>query len=75
LTNANQSNIYKTLTQSIQDNGKSYKELMNDITTFILMLTAYLPDPVLSVSTEGEILRTMNIRDGYANESSSRKRI
>jgi hypothetical protein len=34
LTNANQSNIYKTLTQSIQDNGKSYKELMNDITTF-----------------------------------------
>jgi 3-deoxy-D-manno-octulosonate 8-phosphate phosphatase (KDO 8-P phosphatase) len=30
------------------------------------MLTAYLPAPVLSVSTEGEILRTMNIRDGYA---------
>jgi hypothetical protein len=23
--------------QSIQDHGKSYKELMNDITTFILM--------------------------------------
>jgi hypothetical protein len=31
----NQSTIYKIITQSIQDHGKSYKELMNDITTFI----------------------------------------
>jgi 3-deoxy-D-manno-octulosonate 8-phosphate phosphatase (KDO 8-P phosphatase) len=38
---------------------------MNDITTFILMLTAYLPIAPC-FSTEGEILRTMNIRDGYA---------
>jgi 3-deoxy-D-manno-octulosonate 8-phosphate phosphatase (KDO 8-P phosphatase) len=38
---------------------------MNDITTFILMLTAYLPIAPCLVSTEGEIL-TMNIRDGYA---------
>jgi hypothetical protein len=31
----NQSTIYKIITQSIQDNGKSYKTIMNDITTFI----------------------------------------
>jgi 3-deoxy-D-manno-octulosonate 8-phosphate phosphatase (KDO 8-P phosphatase) len=39
---------------------------MNDINDFyILMLTAYLPIAPCH-STEGEILRTMNIRDGYA---------
>jgi hypothetical protein len=32
LVRQNQSTIYKIITQ---DHGKSYKELMNDITTFI----------------------------------------
>jgi 3-deoxy-D-manno-octulosonate 8-phosphate phosphatase (KDO 8-P phosphatase) len=46
--------------------AKSYKELMNDITTFIFDVDGVLTDSSVLVSTEGEILRTMNIRDGYA---------
>jgi hypothetical protein len=47
--------------QSIQDHGKSYKELMNDITTFIFDVDGVLTDSSVLV-TRGEILRTMNIR-------------
>ena len=46
--------------------AKSYKELMNDITTFIFDVDGVLTDSSVLVTTEGEILRTMNIRDGYA---------
>jgi hypothetical protein len=42
ISDENQLTIYKILTESIQNNGKSYKEIMNDITTFILMLMVYL---------------------------------
>jgi 3-deoxy-D-manno-octulosonate 8-phosphate phosphatase (KDO 8-P phosphatase) len=44
----------------------SYKELMNDITTFIFDVDGVLTDGSVFVTNEGEILRTMNIRDGYA---------
>jgi 3-deoxy-D-manno-octulosonate 8-phosphate phosphatase (KDO 8-P phosphatase) len=46
--------------------AKSYKELMNDITTFIFDVDGVLTDSSVIVTTAGEILRTMNIRDGYA---------
>ncbi|MEZ7499434.1 HAD-IIIA family hydrolase [Flavobacterium sp. Arc3] len=46
--------------------AKNYKELMNDITTFIFDVDGVLTDSSVFVTTEGEILRTMNIRDGYA---------
>lgn len=46
--------------------AKSYKELMNDITTFIFDVDGVLTDSSVVVTTAGEILRTMNIRDGYA---------
>lgn len=46
--------------------AKSYKELMNDITTFVFDVDGVLTDSSVVVTTEGEILRTMNIRDGYA---------
>ena len=45
---------------------KSYKEIMNDITTFIFDVDGVLTDSSVFVTNEGEILRTMNIRDGYA---------
>jgi 3-deoxy-D-manno-octulosonate 8-phosphate phosphatase (KDO 8-P phosphatase) len=45
---------------------KSYKEIMNDITTFIFDVDGVLTDSSVFVTSEGEILRTMNIRDGYA---------
>ena len=46
--------------------AKSYKEIMNDISTFIFDVDGVLTDSSVFVNNEGEILRTMNIRDGYA---------
>jgi 3-deoxy-D-manno-octulosonate 8-phosphate phosphatase (KDO 8-P phosphatase) len=46
--------------------AKNYKEIMNDITTFIFDVDGVLTDSSVFVTSEGEILRTMNIRDGYA---------
>ncbi len=44
----------------------SYKELLHDITTFILDVDGVLTDGKLLISESGELLRTMNARDGYA---------
>jgi hypothetical protein len=44
LTTKNHLKIYQTLTQSIQENGKSYKEIMNDISTFIFDVDGVLTD-------------------------------
>jgi 3-deoxy-D-manno-octulosonate 8-phosphate phosphatase (KDO 8-P phosphatase) len=46
--------------------AKSYKELMNDVTTFVLDVDGVLTDSSVHVTSTGEMLRTMNIRDGYA---------
>ncbi|HEX8563395.1 MAG TPA: HAD-IIIA family hydrolase [Flavobacterium sp.] len=46
--------------------AKSYKEAMNDITTFILDVDGVLTDSSVHITSTGEMLRTMNIRDGYA---------
>lgn len=46
--------------------AKSYKELMNDITTFIFDVDGVLTDSSVHVTQTGEMLRTMNIRDGFA---------
>jgi 3-deoxy-D-manno-octulosonate 8-phosphate phosphatase (KDO 8-P phosphatase) len=45
---------------------KSYKELMNDITTFIFDIDGVLTDSSVHVTESGEMLRIMNIRDGFA---------
>jgi len=45
---------------------KSYKELMNNITTFIFDVDGVLTDGTIHVTQTGEMLRNMNIRDGYA---------
>jgi 3-deoxy-D-manno-octulosonate 8-phosphate phosphatase (KDO 8-P phosphatase) len=45
---------------------RSYKEIMNDISTFIFDIDGVLTDGSVAVTNEGEMLRTMNIRDGYA---------
>ena len=39
---------------------------MNGITTFILDVDGVLTDSAVHITTSGEMLRTMNIRDGYA---------
>lgn len=46
--------------------AKSYKEIMNDITTFIFDVDGVLTDGSVFVNNNGDMLRTMNIRDGYA---------
>jgi 3-deoxy-D-manno-octulosonate 8-phosphate phosphatase (KDO 8-P phosphatase) len=46
--------------------AKSYKEIMNDITTFVFDVDGVLTDGSVHVTNEGEMLRIMNIRDGYA---------
>lgn len=46
--------------------AKSYKEIMNDITTFIFDVDGVLTDGTVHVSQSGEMLREMNIRDGFA---------
>ncbi len=45
---------------------KNYKEYLNNINTFIFDVDGVLTDGSIQVSTQGELLRTMNIKDGYA---------
>ena len=45
---------------------KSYKEYLEHITTFIFDIDGVLTDGSVSITTSGEMLRTMNIKDGYA---------
>ena len=45
---------------------KSYKEYLEHITTFIFDVDGVLTDGTITVTTSGEMLRTMNIKDGYA---------
>ncbi|KVV15239.1 KdsC family phosphatase [Flavobacterium sp. TMP13] len=46
--------------------AKSYKEIMNNITTFIFDVDGVLTDGSVVVNTKGEMLRTMHTRDGFA---------
>lgn len=45
---------------------KSYKEYLNHITTFIFDVDGVLTDGSLQVTDSGALLRTMNVRDGFA---------
>jgi 3-deoxy-D-manno-octulosonate 8-phosphate phosphatase (KDO 8-P phosphatase) len=46
--------------------AKSYKEIMNDITTFVFDVDGVLTDSSVHITPTGEMLRIMNIRDGFA---------
>lgn len=45
---------------------KNYKEHLNDITTFVFDVDGVLTDGTIQISTQGKLLRTMNMKDGYA---------
>jgi 3-deoxy-D-manno-octulosonate 8-phosphate phosphatase (KDO 8-P phosphatase) len=45
---------------------KSYKELLNHITTFVFDVDGVLTDGTISITTEGEMYRTMHTKDGFA---------
>ncbi len=44
---------------------KSYKEYLKYITAFIFDVDGVLTDGTIQVNTQGEMFRTMNIKDGY----------
>ena len=46
--------------------AKSYKEVMNDIKAFIFDIDGVLTDGTVHISEDGQLLRQMNIKDGYA---------
>lgn len=46
--------------------AKSYKEIMNHISTFIFDVDGVLTDGKVHVTQTGEMLREMHIRDGFA---------
>jgi 3-deoxy-D-manno-octulosonate 8-phosphate phosphatase (KDO 8-P phosphatase) len=46
--------------------GKSYKEYLHQINTFIFDVDGVLTDGTVTITTDGEMLRTMNIKDGFA---------
>ena len=48
------------------NDDKSYKEYLADINTFIFDVDGVLTDGTITVTTDGEMLRTMNIKDGFA---------
>jgi len=45
---------------------KSYKEYLQHINTFIFDIDGVLTNGNVLINTDGELLRTMNIKDGYA---------
>ncbi|TRZ42323.1 KdsC family phosphatase [Robertkochia solimangrovi] len=45
---------------------KSYKEYLEHITTFVFDVDGVLTDGTIQITPEGEMLRTMHTKDGYA---------
>lgn len=45
---------------------KSYKEYLAQINTFIFDVDGVLTDGSIQISSDGELLRTMDIKDGFA---------
>ena len=46
----------------------NYKKALNKISTFIFDVDGVMTDGTLSLCSSGELIRTMNTRDGYAFE-------
>ncbi|MCK0114525.1 KdsC family phosphatase [Gelidibacter sp. F63206] len=45
---------------------KSYKEYLEHITTFVLDVDGVLTDGTILLTTNGDMLRTMHVKDGFA---------
>ena len=52
---------------------KNYKEILNDIKAFIFDVDGVLTDGKLHISESGELLRQMNVKDGYAMKQAVNK--
>ena len=44
----------------------SYKQLLHKITTFIFDVDGVLTNGMLTIMPDGELVRHMNVKDGYA---------
>jgi 3-deoxy-D-manno-octulosonate 8-phosphate phosphatase (KDO 8-P phosphatase) len=53
--------------------SKSYKEIMRQITTFIFDVDGVLTNGTVTIFPDGELVRTMNIKDGYALKTAVNK--
>ncbi|MCH2488889.1 MAG: HAD-IIIA family hydrolase [Flavobacteriales bacterium] len=52
---------------------KSYKEYLQHITTFVFDVDGVLTDGTISITTEGEMYRTMHTKDGFALKTALEK--
>ncbi len=52
---------------------KSYKEYLQDITTFVFDVDGVFTDGTLLITPEGEMLRKMSVKDGYALKTALQK--
>ena len=52
---------------------KSYKEYLKDITTFVFDVDGVFTDGTLLITPEGEMLRKMSVKDGYALKTALQK--
>ncbi len=52
---------------------KSYKEYLTDITTFIFDVDGVFTDGSLLITSDGEMLRKMSVKDGYAIKTAIQK--
>lgn len=46
--------------------SKSYKEYLHEITTFVFDVDGVLTDGTITITTDGEMYRTMHTKDGFA---------
>ena len=49
----------------------NYKQLLNKISTLIFDVDGVLTDGIVILSPDGDLLRTMNVKDGYALKKAS----
>lgn len=52
---------------------KNYKEILHQITTFIFDVDGVLTNGIVEVMTNGELVRHMNVKDGYALKTATDK--
>ncbi len=52
---------------------KSYKESLKEITTFVFDVDGVFTDGTVLIQTDGEMLRKMSIKDGYALKTALNK--
>ncbi|MFC4220444.1 KdsC family phosphatase [Flagellimonas marina] len=52
---------------------KNYKELLSSITTFVFDVDGVFTDGTVLVTSNGELLRSMSVKDGYAIKTAIKK--